>query len=165
MQGNGENEIRIRRLKNNIDISGQAIMLFGAWGVIKALLMLYFDPTMNDMIRSGTEDYNEFERRIFFVLFTSVIVVILVLIFLFYYMIGKGAVRYARGEKKSARFIVPAAVLLVFEVATLPGFFTDKVANTLDASVWSLLVELGTCFMLFDMIYSYYAIKRISKKM
>lgn len=159
-----ETSVRIRRYNKNIEVSGRAVMFFGVWGFLKSAIVIFKDPQISGMIRDEASSLTNEDRTLFMIFFTILMGIVMAAIFLLYFFIGRGAVQFARGEKNSRVFLFFAVVLFVLTAIFLPSYFMDSSnRGGIDSSFYSFLIDLATCFMLFDMVHSAFMIKRISR--
>ena len=97
---NSPEEIKLRKYKNTLSITGMGVIIFGMWNFIKLLLYCFFKF---DYIEEILEMKLEGGAKVVFIVFLTIFF-ILDIIFRTY--IGKNAIKESRGIKKGYLYIV-----------------------------------------------------------
>ncbi len=150
----------VRKYKKNMEISGISLIVIGAWSVLKFCLnILLGEQTFQELLRVSDADMAKY-RGVYIVLS----VIVFALFMLLYLYLGKSAVMYAVGRKKKKFFLYLAAFTGIAMIAGIPMYFTEKNASDhLNTIIASILVDLSTGFLLFDMVYSSVRLSRLRK--
>lgn len=145
-------DVQLRKYNRNIEISGVAIMVFAVWDVLKDVLSVFFGTeSLETFLGYSVEDV-ENGRIILALAFSMAIIVI----FAGSFYLGRSAVRYARGEKKSPIFLFWIVVLFISDVTSIPDYFKQSAwqGRQLDDTLASLLLDISFCLLQFDLLYS-----------
>ena len=154
-----EIEVKIRRYKKNMEVSGRAMLAFGIWSVLKAVITVALGGKTVWELMEISEAEREELGMIFLIIY---LIIVLLALFLFIF-IGRRAISYARDKHRKKGFLILAAVLLVLDFIGIPGYFTMvKGLDNIDTVIASALVDITTCVALFDMIYSAIRIEKLS---
>lgn len=160
---NHRNEILLRRYKKNMEISGSATILFGIWGILKTLMTITMNKEEYNKLTEGV-DLQGLPMVAVILIYVIVFGVLFGFILLFHFKIGLGAIRYSRGNTKKKGFLLLAVLNMLINFLAFISFFTpflgSKVKIT-DSMIAAILVDVTMIFMLFDMLYSAYRIKKL----
>lgn len=153
--------IKERRYKTDLKISGLGYVAFGIWSFIKFLIQVTADYSV---VFSQVEDADIYSP-LFMGIMIAVCVVLFAIIIPVYIFVGLSAVRYANDKKKLRFFPVIVIVLLIISFAEIP-FYIDEIANLdnlLMTNITSLLLQLTSMFVLFDMLRCVFGLRKIRR--
>jgi len=151
-----------------LEISGEAMITYGVWSVIEAILVLFFgsqsfEKEMNDIF---PETVTASERMTVMVITLVIVFLIIAGVFGFHYYIGRQAVREARNQKDGKLYLVGSGIMFLF--CAVSFFMTlmhkDPELDLLDKSS-TLLFSAAIVFISLDIIYSALRLKRFRKEM
>ena len=97
----------------------------------------------------------------------SVFAIYVIVLLLVHVYIGRSAIKYAKGKKKSMVFIVFTVLITILMISSIPDYFDPAVSegpNTGDTDIAAFFVDMTMLFMLFDMLYSAFRLGRLKKK-
>ena len=156
-----------RRYKNNMIYSGMGYIVFGLWSAVKAFMTLTMNPEVYKYLISeiDTEAVSESAVKLVTGILFAIVCIILLLIHVY---IGRSAIRYAKGKKKSTFFLGVVVIAAILTIASIPGYFDPKNAalpDTGDSSFAAFFVDITMLFILFDILYSAVMLKRIKKRL
>ncbi|MCR5734754.1 MAG: hypothetical protein K6G22_09140 [Lachnospiraceae bacterium] len=156
---NTKSDIKTRKYRNNIEVSGRATMILGAWFVAKFILSILLGAESLTKLFGFTG----LEPVLYWNLCIALLVVLITLIFLLYIYIGRSAVKYARGQKKNRFFLIITAIFAIMNIWGIPWYFTMDYYKELSLStrVASAFVDISSVFISFDMIFSAYALSKL----
>lgn len=164
---NSDTGAELRRVRDNLRSDGAGYILFGVWGVLKILITVtmnkpFLEKIMEEMEFEADDDLERMVANIVMFIFFAIIALITLLVHLY---IGLGAVRYSKGTKKKKGFLVAAVILIILTIHGITGYFDpgDYRDDDYDSLFASVLVDLTAIFLLVDMLYSVYRIKRMEK--
>ena len=148
----------IRRYKKNIEISAAALVIIGVWSVLKDFITVMMGVRSLQEILQVSDAQIEAHRSAYIV---SMIITYLLFMLLYLY-ISRSAFNYANGRKKKKTFMFIAAALGILTLTGIPYYFTSRdVSKNIDMIIASIMVDLSTCFLIFDMLYSSVRMKRL----
>lgn len=156
-----EIKAKIRKYRRNIEISGKVIIAFGLWAVLKFVIQFALDRE-----KLKTVLYiPDIDNALVMLISWGSTIFVLIFVFLLYYYIGRSAVRFAQGTKKGKAFLVIAFILSVLNIISIPNYFNTGRGTTqnLDTIIASIMVDLTTSFMVFDMIVSAIRLSIVTK--
>ncbi|SFG45807.1 hypothetical protein [Oribacterium sp. WCC10] len=150
--------VKIRRYKKNIEVSGRAMLAFAIWSVLKGVITIALGgKTVWELMEVSEADKEELGMLLLIVYF-----ILILIAFLLFVYIGRRAISYARDKHRKKGFLIAAAILLILDFIGIPGYFTTtKGLENIDTAIASALVDITTCFALFDMIYSAIRIEKL----
>lgn len=154
----------VRRYNRNIEISGAAIIGYGIWTSLKFFFpMLLGTAKIADVLEIPPD-----EAELYAGVVIASTVIVLGGAFLLHYLLGRAAIKFARGTKKSTFFVYWAVLLLLFNIASLFAYPETirniKKFSDVDTVVATLMVDITLIFILFDLIVSTYRLKKLRKQ-
>ncbi|MCR4740402.1 MAG: hypothetical protein K5886_09130 [Lachnospiraceae bacterium] len=156
---NSETDIELRKYKKNIEVSGFALIIIGMWTTIKYLIMFSLGSDSAKSISSLYHSYDNVIYRIIVIISTALTFII---IFSIYCYIGRSAIKYAAGKKQSTFFLFIALFLLIATIVGIPSYFLiDSEIQGIETVIASILVDISTCIMLYDIISSVFRIRKL----
>lgn len=145
-------DANIRKYNRNIEISGVAIMVFAVWNVLKDSLSLFFGAqSMESLLDFSAENIENAE-----IVMAIAFAISIVVIFAGSFYLGRSAVKFARGEKKSPIFLFWILLLFISNIGSIPDYFKLSAwqGKELDDTLASLLLDVSFCILQFDLLYS-----------
>ncbi|SFD09000.1 hypothetical protein [Butyrivibrio sp. YAB3001] len=154
-----ELEISLRKYNKNIELGGQAMIIFGVWSIIKVILpLLVGQQTIAELLAIDTVEVEDYLTLIIFFAFMG-------LILLFHFRMGSSAIKYAKGTKNKKGFLVRAYIILIMNIVFFPFYFIGfKEGNISNTIIASMLVDITVIVSLFDLIISTYKVGKIRKQ-
>ena len=162
---NSENSIKIRRLKDHLAGSGKGYIFFGAWSVIKTVMITTMNRQNLDHYVKGS-GFSDVDPKLVFLVVVITFLLTFVFVFLFHLKIGTDAIKYSKGLKKRRGFLLLAILMIVINISGIPYYFPSgriELDVTGDTSIASLLVDLTETFVLCDIIYCTLMIGKLLK--
>ena len=152
----------IRKYNNNIEMSGLGVIAFGIWEVLKFFINIV----------AGTDDINDYYMLVDDVPTPVVKVLVVIFLMCFYGGIlflhvyrGFSAIRFARARSNKKTFLIWLCLLAIYSICSLAVYIgTGNIREWDDGDVITIFVELSFMNIIFDIIYSFYRIKKIQKK-
>ncbi len=139
---------KLRRYEDDLNVCGFGIILLGAWSVLKLNIQLL--SYAKEILK--LEKFEEYDRSVFFVSFALAIVLFVVLSLLVCwpnYYIGRNAMKAAKGQAYKKGYFTWTVILLVLSVLGLIPY-KDSIMDlsNIDITIASLLVDLTTIYIL-----------------
>ena len=154
-----KNGRELRRHRDTMAVIGVAIILFGFWSVIKAVMYIYFTPIEE---LTGIDDDPE-TMMLVMVLGCIIIAILLLTDLLLRVYIGRRAIKAGKRRSVEKPGIKALTVLLSFNVISMasdiPGLFNGS-EDFLDTLVTSA-VDLTSVVMIAEMLYAAIRIRKI----
>ncbi|MCR5590662.1 MAG: hypothetical protein K6F73_03955 [Lachnospiraceae bacterium] len=162
MNYNSENEIKLRRHRNNLAGCGSGFILFGLWSAIKTFMQTMFDKTVLKEIKDATEISSE-DMFFFNIIVVIILFIIAAFVILLHLYIGAGAIRYSKGKEKKG-FLVLAAITFLAILCMMPSYFNSAKEGLehIDTIIVSAAADIMVLFILADMFYSVTQIKKLT---
>lgn len=154
----------IRRYKSSLIISGTGYIAFGIWSVLKSIIQITLGAESELFKSLMSEDLNMPEFINVRIFIFSIVIVILLLIFFVHWYIGMGAVKYGRGTSRKKGFLLFAIPAAIFSIAEIPNLFKQMIEagrSTLDTTLVACIMNLTMVWILADMMYSAYKLKKL----
>ena len=163
---NSEERIQSRRYKNNMIYSGMGFIVFGAWTAVRSFMVLTMNP---DVYIYVTENMNrelisEFQIKLVIGLVYTLFIISLLLVHVY---IGMSAIKYGKGKKKSKFFLVFTVLAALFMIVSITDYFEPAIADrpdTGDTGLAAFFVDMTMLFMLVDMLYSAFRLRKLKMK-
>ena len=128
------------------------------------MMITMSEDIMNNMMVSVNVDLSE--RIIVWATYATAGVMSLIVLLIHLY-IGKGAIRYSRGNRRRKGFLILGAVIALILILDIPMYFAPAsgVSTTPGASVIvSILVDMTVVFIYIDMLYSTFMINKFLRE-
>ena len=153
--------IKERRLKTDLKISGLGYVAFGIWSFIKFLIQVTADYSVMFSSVSDVDIYSP----LFMGILIAISAIVFAIVIPLYLYIGLSAMRYANGKKQLRIFPAIIVVLMIISVLEIPAYIEEilKLDNMLMANTASLLLQLTSIFVLFDMLRCTLGLRKIRK--
>jgi hypothetical protein len=156
-----ESRVKARKYNKNIEISGEAMIMFGVWQVVKIALSFLVE----------TEDVRRIVNRADLDMQTYLIIAILasfmvfVIVMIFHLSIGLGALRYAKGKSKRKGFLFLSVLVVLGTVFFMPSYVNNlDNERDIDTTIASIMVDVTMIFIQIDMMTSVIRLERLKKK-
>lgn len=151
----------IRKYRNNIELSGVATIIFGAWSVIKSV-------TASALQGESLRDYlglTPGETAFDFVIALVAFFIFSALVMWVHIYIGRSAIKFSRGLSRKKAFLFWSAVLLILTVISIPFYFEDDTfLQTPGTVLASILLDVTQSFVFIDMLVSSVMLRSNEKK-
>lgn len=167
---NDPQQVLLRKSRNNLIVMGSGIILFGVWTAFKmlAMLVLLKDETIEGLrkmasgVNAGaTGEWNSVIPEDTVYLITMVLVALFMALALCARAyVGMSAISEGRGKRKRSFYLVVAAVIICFNMASFILNFISvnepeqMGAFTRDTSFSGLIIEFTSMVMLIEMLVS-----------
>lgn len=159
----------LRRYQNTLVVAGTAVIAFGAWSIIKMLMILGANlDRIGELLSIEEEDFAELKSmdNMELVFATIIMIMFLAGIFLLYFYIGRNAQKEGMGIRHRAYFalalilVIPQAFIAVYSVA-------DFVAiRDFDLElIITLLVDLSALYALVELDVAAIRVRLVTKKL
>lgn len=157
---NEDIKVQQKKYRTNIETGGIVLIMSGVWGFLKFLMSLAVGgQTLMSILDISKEKYAQL--RIF--ILVTIIVTFAAILF-FHFIVGFGAIRYAREKTTKTRFLIWTILLLILNAVCLPLYFYPAEENTVeDSTIISMFVDLTLCICLFDLNASTIKLKKLLK--
>lgn len=168
---NDPRQIKYRQMISNMNISGTAVIVFGVWSVLRAILYFVLHRVdLAALLVDGIEEMTNIEHTFMndftFLVFQSILVADLAV----RVYVGRSAVADAAGRKKSPFYIFLAFVMgwglasgFVSEVAL--SFSDDATEKLMHEMTASAVIDLISCFAFFELGVSSVVARMLRKKL
>lgn len=155
-----EVKAKIRKYNNDIKICGIGVILLSIWTMIRFFLTIYFSHiSMTDFFDLPKEITNA-EIIITFIFFWTIMAIIL----LIHFIIGMSAIRYSMGKTKKWGFLIFIFLFAISDCSSVVFFFVPGEVNTNDTKIASILLDITSFYIYFDMIYAVIRVNMIRRK-
>ena len=149
-----DKKAQLRRYNRNIRMSGSVVIVYGVWSVIKFIVPILFG-TINVAQMLGADE-EEFKEYGWFAII--IIIIMLGIILLVHVLIGRGAINYSTGKKKSRLFFVGALIFFGFTLCSIYQYGDDiknvRYLEDIDETLAAIMMDLTFLFVLFDLMRS-----------
>lgn len=154
-------QVELRKLQNNLVVTGSGLIIFGLWSMIKALMMFLF---LEEFIRLILDSVAKEKSSVFAVYI--VLSVLMILIFLIYLYTGLCARSDGFGKKNRYVYIGIAILLAVLQVISIVSSFINISSGeyAILEIIVTLIVDVSLLYLLLDMIISAFRVKIIRKR-
>lgn len=154
----------LRRYEDDLHVSGLAVVILGAWSVLKLIMEVILESKSVFGLQNYTGDIRMVAMLVFGVI-VGVIVLISLLIFAFHYYIGINASKAARGLPYKKGYYVCSIIMLILSITGLAFYYNDfQNLENIDTTIASFLVDLTTIYVFFVVIISTNRIRKLKKK-
>ncbi len=154
----------LRRYEDDLHVSGLAVVILGAWSVLKLIMEVILESKSVFGLQNYTGDIRMVAMLVFGVI-VGVIVLISLLVFAFHYYIGINASKAARGLPYKKGYYVCSIIMLILSITGLAFYYNDfQNLEDIDTTIASFLVDLTTIYVFFVVIISTNRIRKLKKK-
>ena len=148
-------DVKKRRCQDLLMLSGLGVIAFGVWSVLKTILLFIF---RDDLLAEVPDD--TFSRVFVFVF----IGLILLIDFSARLFVGLSARAEGSGKKKGYAYIVFAVLIALASLTSLVLVFFDAGTTSLLELVVSVIVEVTSIVVVFEMLAAAFAVKKLRKE-
>lgn len=155
----------IRRHQTTLICSGLAVIAFGFWSIVRALLVLWFNMTQIRQTASAQMPEEGVIVSVDTVILITVIgiFVMLILDLFFRLYVGFAAVAEGNGKPRRIRYIVYSVLFLVFSVSSQVMLFVSSAREELTVKIFvTLFIEISSNIAFVEIIRSSLAIRRLT---
>ena len=170
---NEPEQIKIRRAQNNLIVVGSGTILFSLWSLFRmvASLFLLKKETLASLKELPAFKEELVPDSILFAVLVVVVIAELGVIILIRVFVGRAAIAEGRGRKRSILYLVLAAIMILGNLFAIkntlvpsPGDAALGGAFAKRNSASSIIIELTSAVMLFEMIVSACTIRKFRNK-
>ncbi len=152
------NRQQLQKHKNQLIMSGIAIIVFAFWDVLQVVTYLLFGNRMIDDAASGIED-GALVRTVFYILLFSFCIVVL---FLKLY-IGLHAIREGHGEKGGNRYWILSILLFALSLGDIVNSITTFESTYITQQIMDFSVSLFSTLAILQLIRATYLIRKFTR--
>ena len=174
---NDDKEIRLRRYRDALAITGGAVIAFSVWDVVKFLIGLFLgEERLTEIVRAVVEDMEpqDAEEKRLIMIFAMVVTMTLILlicaaIILYHLYIGLSAYRagHQTAKREKKMYLVWTAVNVLFSVVyfvpNAKGYLVTE-RDSWSVGLATLLVELTSLLNYLNLLYVAYRIRGLRKE-
>lgn len=171
-----QKERELRKSCKALMISGKAMISFGAWTVLRIVLMLFLGEhnirTMVDSNPDLAEGVAELGANAVMMIFFAVIAIVCLIGFLINFLAGYGAYREGSGKKKGIVYIIITVIILGSAVAgiitTVRNGIQPPVIEEEDGFIsdsGSFLLDITQVLICIDVLCSVYKARKLQKEL
>lgn len=151
----------IRKNQITLSCSGLAVILFGAWNILRSIMGLILDPDQMSEILGISDALDDTAEIVISVCIVAIFVIVDLLLRTF---IGTNAIAVGRGEVRSNAYIILAILLLLLSVSADMYSIIDIIKNeNTTHEISSIIIDLSTCIAFYEVIFTSLRLKRIDK--
>ena len=156
-------EVKLRRFRNLLTVSGLGVIAFGGWNVLKMILVfvmqrdtieaLFAEMSIDGLVKNIT---------------IAIIIAVTVIDFLIRLFVGLSARAEGFGKKKGAAYIVFAVLLVLGSLSSLVLFFCDPDSLTkspiLQTAV-SVILEITSAVATVELLVAAITVKKLKREL
>lgn len=170
---NEPEQIKIRRAQNNLIVVGSGTILFSLWTLFRmvASLFLLKKETLDSFKELPSVKEQPASDGLIFAVLVAVVLVVVGVVILVRIYVGRAAIAEGRGHKRSSLYLVLAALMIFGCFYSIISVFVPSAGDAVlggafaqHNSVSSIIIELTSAVMLFEMIVSAHTIRKIRNK-
>jgi hypothetical protein len=165
--------VKLRKYSKNVVINGLGVIMFGAWSVIKIMLMCIYTPAYKAILFRNDENGL---REINYPILLG-ITILAVLIAGVHFYLGTRAIDYGRGRSEKKTYLFVVAILLFLTVTSSIGsiiYISQDIADIaditdimdikyIDDTIVSTFTDAIFISILIDLFYSTIKVANIRK--
>lgn len=152
---------QIRKKQNLLITSGYAVMMFGIWSIVRAILMFVLEP---DVIWQDAGISIDDLQGIEIVIFWITILVVLLCDLLLRMYVGKRAVREGLGKRQKSIYIVLCAISVIFTIsADVSAIINLTGDETIEMLFSYVVVDVSTCISMVLVVTSALSLRRLNR--
>lgn len=162
----------LRRYRDTLSISGLAIIAFGVWDILKAILSFMFGGSVDAADQEADEGIQAFlealaDRNEGFIVAIIVGLFLMVIIgFALRIYVGLSAHAEAHGKQKSWTYVIVAGLMATTSATLMiAGLVTARNLGSALSIIITGTIELTSMFAYVDLIRSAVIVKRLSKSL
>ena len=157
------NEVRLRKYKHMLVISGMAVIAFGVWSIVKTIL--YTTAQWNSITEEITvPEANETLAKMVYLFMIAVTMAVEIAVRLY---IGRSAIAEGKGERRRPGYIAVAFLIAFLGLAltasaiVIPGIHIELNLDLLA----SLFVEITSAVITFEMCWSAVRVRKLRRQL
>ena len=154
-------EAKIRKHQDILRCSGYAVILFGAWSIIRMVMLRIIDPLELDSLLAVADAESDMDLET--IAFVSLLV-LLALDLLFRLYVGRSAIKEGRGGEKRLFYVLLAGGYAAVSVWSDLFYLVDCLFG--DSSIWMLgpvIVDISTCGALIEIVISSLCLRKLRR--
>lgn len=158
---------KIRKHQTTLICSGLAVIAFGIWSIVRALLVFWFNMTRVRSVVSEQMPAEGLDLSPETIITISVIVVFVFLILdlFFRFYVGLSALSEGRGKYKRSTYIVLSVLFLVLSACGQVALFVSSAREELTVKIFvTLIIEFSSNIAFVEIIRSAAAIRWYARK-
>jgi hypothetical protein len=172
---------KLRKYEHTLAISGAAVVAFGIWSVVKAVVYFIVIPLAKvgaDLRETGGVDFESIQsfgitdRGLGYITAISIVLVLMIDLLMRFY-VGRAAILEGRGNKKGSFYLIISAVvvaLLCMSIVrrAIVWFIPDETGimkDLMDAAGVSQILDLTSLFALIQVIVSAIMVRRLREQL
>ncbi|MBE6045876.1 MAG: hypothetical protein E7221_04150 [Clostridiales bacterium] len=172
---------KLRKYEHTLAISGAAVVAFGIWSVVKAVVYFIVIPLAKvgaDLRETGGVDFESIQsfeitdRGLGYITAISIVLVLMIDLLMRFY-VGRAAIIEGRGRKKSIFYLILASVMIVFLGISIVRraivwFIPDETGimkDLMDTAGVSQILDLTSLFALIQVIVSAIMVRRLREQL
>ena len=164
MESVNQENAKLRRYEDDLNVCGFGIILLGAWSALKLNIQILSHA--KEILK--LEQFVEYDGTILFLSFAIAMVLIVILSLLVWwphFYIGRNAMKAAKGQPYKMGYVAWAVILLVLSVLGILSY-KDSIQDLLniDTTIASLLVDLTTVYILGTIVVATRKIREIKSE-
>lgn len=150
----------LRKYEDDLNICGLGVVIMGAWGVIRVLIVLFLGTKEN----LGLDEIDRNDLFIAMIVVIAIIAATSFIVIKIHLYVGLNAMRAARGKEHKSGYFVVAVILTVLSIIGLLSYRDSfNHLENIDTTIASILVDLTTIYLFLGVIISTVKIKKIKK--
>lgn len=150
-----EQQIKIRKCRNEMTNAGFTIIAFLAWSIIKSIMKFCLDTPIHEELVSS---FDNTSVKVFTIVIISSI---LIIDFFIRFYVAKSVIAESRGVNVGNRYIFWSIVLIVFSVITLYSLLNSIIVGGVENDeIVSLIVEFTICIITVRMLISVFKLRK-----
>ncbi len=154
-------EKELRKKQSILGISGAAVIAFGIWSIVKSLIVSLASENGFSESFGISQSMDPSERA----LSITVTIVLIVIDLGLRVLIGLSARAESKGKKKSAFYLVVAAILILYSLLGIVFLAVGLLSGSVLSGIVSIVVECTSLFALIEVIVSSVGVRRLRKKL
>lgn len=154
---------KIRKLRNELMISGCAVVAFGLWSFVKFVFCIFLKPEYLEQMTEwdGIEDPGGSGKMIIYLF----IIIILIIDMIFRVYIARRALMEARGKAAGSFYPAAAAAMALYSAYSIFSLlFPEEPSLSIMDTVVPAIVEMTSMFAMCELSVSAIRLRRILKK-
>lgn len=157
---------KIRRHQTTLICSGLAVIAFGFWSIVRAILVLWFNMAQ---VRAAAEENMPVDALFSFdTLLTISFVAVFVFLFMdlaFRFYVGLSALSEGNGKQRRVTYIVLSALFLASSLCGQLALFVSSAKEELTMKIIvTLIIEISSNIAFIEIIRSSLAIRRYFRR-
>lgn len=152
-------EVKLRRYRNLLTISGLGVIAFGLWSVLKTIMIMLLREDVREYIRQIMPDNTTVKLVVFGMLGGVLLFDLLLRLY-----VGLTARSEGFGKKKGYAYIVLAILMALGSVASIVILFSDASSQDPLEMIVSFIVEATSLVILIELLVAAFTVKKLTKE-